>query len=171
MKVPIALLAFLFICFNGFSQELVITLQNGKQVVLHEDKTWSYKEGISYNFDFSTLRDNQIPQFLRGGITANKQTIRTAIEMYEQGWRYTMPSPKSSQAAWGNHDGRTTWWNGYWYNNKTNKYSQNTPQKKTNGYYYGDSQNQKGSWQNGGSPSYPTKIEWLLSEFGGVRPR
>ena len=90
--------------------------------------------------------------------------------MYLQGWRYTMPRPKSSQASWGNSDRRTTWWNGYWFNNKTNKYSRTVPKKQTNGYYYGDSQEDKGYWRNGGSPITPTKIDWLLSTSGGRTP-
>lgn len=51
-----------------------------------------------------------------------------------------MPKPKSSQAAWGNFDGRTTWYYGYWYNVETKAYSKETPTKKSNGYYYGDNQ-------------------------------
>ncbi len=156
---------------NGVNaQDQIVTLQDGKQVVLHSDNTWEYYESISYDFDFSTLEDNQIPDFLRGGISVDKQTLKKAVELYLQGWRYTMPRPKSTQARWGNSDGRTTWWKGYWYNEKTNKYSRTTPVEKENGNYYGDSQNQRGSWSNGGSPSYPTKIDWLLSSSGGVRP-
>lgn len=90
--------------------------------------------------------------------------------MYLQGWRYTMPRPKSAKAAWGKSDGRTTWWYGNWYNNNTNKYSNKTPKKQSSGYYEGDRQNNKGSWRNGGSPGYPSKLEWLLSSSGGVKP-
>lgn len=152
------------------AQDQIVTLPNGQKVVLHADKTWNYYKGITYDFDFSTLANNEIPHFLRQGITVDKQTLKVAVELYLQGWKYTMPSPKSSQASWGNHDGRTTWWKGYWYNNKTQKYSQQTPQKQSNGYYYGDKQNDKGQWSKGGSPGYPSKIDWLLSTMGGVKP-
>ncbi len=152
------------------AQTQTTTLSNGQKVVLYADKTWDYQQGLSYDFDFSTLADNQIPEFLRQGINVGKQTLVTAVEMYLQGWRYTMPRPKSNQAAWGNTDGRTTWYNGYWYNNKTKKHSRSTPLKKSNGYYYGDKQNDKNTWSNGGSPSYPSKIDWLLSSHGGVNP-
>jgi len=145
-------------------------LENGKKVILHSDKTWEYQIGITYDYDFSKIADDQIPDFLRSGIKANKSTIKTAVEMSLQGWHYTMPIPKSSQAIWGNSDGRTTWWKGYWYNNKTKKYSRDTPQKQSNGHYYGDRQNDNGNWRNGGSPNYPSKIEWLLSSSGGVKP-
>jgi len=153
-----------------YAQDQIVSLPNGKRVVLHSDKTWDYIEGLSYDFDFSKLRDNQIPDFLRQGIQVDRQTLLVAVEMYLQGWRYTMPIPKSAQAFWGNYDGRTTWWKGYWYNIKTNKYSRRTPTKKLNSYYYGDGQNDKGYWRNGGSPRNPSKINWLLSSSGGVKP-
>ncbi len=159
-----------FLCSGIQSQEEILTLSNGKKIIIHPDKTWDYHEGISYDFNFSTLKDDQIPNFLRQGIRANKRTLTTAAELYLQGWRYTMPGPKSNQAAWGNYDGRTTLWKGHWYNNKTNKYSRSTPLKQSNGYYYGDNQNDKGNWSNGGSPGMPSKIEWLLSSYGGVKP-
>jgi hypothetical protein len=155
---------------NIYAQDQIVSLPNGKKVVLYSDKTWDYYEGLSYDYDFSKLRDNQIPDFLRQGIKVNRQTLVVAVEMNLQGWRYFMPRPKSSQASWGNYDGRTTWWKGYWYNNKTNKYSRGTPKKQSNGNYYGDGQNDKGYWRNGGSPSYPSKIDWLLSSYGGVKP-
>ena len=152
------------------AQEHIVSLENGQKVVLYPDKTWDYYKGISYDFDFSTLADNKIPGFLRQGIRVDKQTLQVAVEMHFQGWRYTMPRPKSSQASWGNSDGRTTWWKGYWYNTRTQKYSRSTPTKQANGYYHGDDQNEKGYWSNGGSPGYPSKIDWLLSEYGGVKP-
>ncbi len=152
------------------SQNQVVTLASGQQVVLYADKTWDYFKGISYDFDFSTLSNNKIPDFLRQGINVDKQTLKTAVEMYLQGWQYTMPRPKSASASWGNHDGRTTWWKGYWYNSESQKYSRQTPKKQSNGYYTGDNQNDKGYWSNGGSPTYPSKIDWLLSSGGGVRP-
>jgi hypothetical protein len=152
------------------AQDEVVTTSNGRKVILHADKTWEYYENISYNFDFSILENNQIPDFLRQGITVDKQTLRIAVEMNLQGWEYIMPQPKSAQAEWGNYDGRTTWWNGYWYNYKTETYSRETPQKRSNGYYYGDEQNDKDYWRNGGSPDSPTKLEWLLSTSGGVKP-
>lgn len=167
-KLTAVFVVFLSIC--SFAQDQIVSLKNGKKVILHSDHTWNYYEGISYNFDFSKLRDNKIPGFLRQGISVDQNTLKVAVEMYLQGWRYTMPVPKSNQARWGNYDGRTTWWMGYWYNKKTHKYSESTPEKQSNGYYYGDEQDQKGYWRRGGSPSYPTNIEWLLSSYGGVRP-
>ena len=157
-------------CSTIIAQNNIATLPNGSKVILHADKTWEYHETVSYDYDFSKIEENQIPSILRQGISADKNTITTAVKMYLQGWKYSMPRPKSSQASWGNGDGRTTWWKGYWYNGKTNKYSQITPKAKTNGFYYGDDQKNKGYWGNGGSPRNPSKIEWLLSSFGGVKP-
>jgi len=167
------LLAILVLCsyqFSVYGQEQIVSLPNGKKIVLYPDKTWDYYKGISYDFDFSSLKDNQIPAFLRQGIKVDKSTLVIAVEMHFQGWSYTMPRPKSSQARWGNGDGRTTWWKGYWYNSKTQKYSRTTPQKQTNGYYYGDGQNDAGYWRNGGSPRRPSKTDWLLSASGGIKP-
>jgi len=152
------------------AQDQVVSLANGRKIVVHANKTWDYFKGINYDFDFSKLENNQIPDFLRTGISVDRQTLVTAVKMYLQGWRYTMPSPKSSQAYWGNHDGRTTWWKGYWYNNKTGKYSRQRPSEQTDGYFYGDHQNDKDYWRNGGSPSRPSKIDWLLSSSGGTKP-
>lgn len=166
-------LAFIFLFSfqnDASAQDEIVSLSNGRKIVVHPNKTWDYFKGLSYDFDFTKLNNKQIPSFLRGGISANKQILVSAVEMYLQGWRYTMPKPKSSQACWGNHDGRTTWWKGYWYNNKTHKYSRRRPEKQSNGYYYGDDQNDKDYWSNGGSPGRPTKIDWLLSSSGGSKP-
>lgn len=161
---------FLGIHLPGYNQSRIVTLDSGEKVILHADKTWEYFEEVSYDFDFSSLRDDVIPDFLRKGISVDKHTLIIAVEMHFQGWQYTMPKPKSSQAYWGNQDGRTTWWNGYWYNSKTRKYSDKTPTKESNEKYYGDAQKKKGYWRNGGSPRRPTKLEWLLSKSGGVKP-
>jgi hypothetical protein len=166
----IVLLAVVFLSGNANAQNRIVNLENGQKIILYPNKTWDYYKGISYDFDFTTLADNKIPGFLRQGISVDKNTLHVAVEMYLQGWRYHMPRPKSSQASWGNSDGRTTWWKGYWYNTKTQKYSRSTPVKRSNGYYLGDNQNEKGYWSNGGSPRYPSKIDWLLSDRGGVRP-
>jgi len=169
-KLLLSITLILFCQTTIYAQDQIATLPDGKKVLLHSDKTWDYYEGLSYDFDFSKIEDNKIPDFLRQGINVDKQTLVVAVEMYLQGWKYTMPRPKSSQAYWGNSDGRTTWWKGYWYNKKTKKYSRRTPKKQSNGYYYGDDQNHQGSWSNGGSPGYPSKIDWLLSSSGGIKP-
>lgn len=110
-----------------------------------------------------------IPPSLRGGIKADLQTIQTALVMQEQGWEYIMPEPKSPKAAWGNTDGRTTWYVGYWRNTKTGETSFGTP-KLRGGKYAGDGSGGSG-WRRGGSPPPPTKLEWLLSTSGGIPPR
>jgi hypothetical protein len=80
----------------------------------------------------------EIPHYLRSGITVDAVTLEVAVEMYKQGWRYQMPRPKSTQAMWGNSDGRTTWWVGFWYNKKNQKTSMKMPIKKSSGMYEGD---------------------------------
>ena len=114
-------------------------------------------------------KKDSIPKVnLREGIDASSEEIQIASQLVSLGWEYHMPSPKSSQARWGNTDGRTTWWNGYWINNNTNTISSSQPQG-SNGYE-GDGKDPRG-WRRGGSPRYPTAIEWLCSKSGGVRPR
>ena len=78
-----------------------------------------------------------------------------------------MPNPKSAKAGWGVSDGRTTWWNGYWYNKMTKLYSDTTPIKKNSGLFIGDNQNSSGTWRNGGSPRGPDVYMFLLSDSGG----
>jgi hypothetical protein len=108
------------------------------------------------------------PSSLRGGITADQATISQALEMQKAGWVYTMPEPKSAKAAWGVTDGRTTWWVGHWDNSITVQTSAETP-KKTGSKWVGDNQGSQG-WRRGGCPRTPTKLEWLLSKSGGIKP-
>ena len=170
-KISVLSSLFFLLLSTSFAEE-IIQLQNGKQVLLMDNFTWAYVETDNSGFDYSSIRDNQIPDFLRGGITCNSRLLKTAIKMYFDGWRYTMPRPKSNQARWGNSDGRTTWWYGYWSNEKTGIYSSSTPKKiRGTNSYVGDRQNNSGSWRRGGSPSIPTKLEWLLSKYGGIAPR
>ena len=119
-------------------------------------------------FLISAVFSQEIPSELRGGIQADNATIQKALEMKKQGWTYVMPKPKSPQAAWGNRDGRTTWWVGYWTNDKTSETSSAEP-VLTNSKYVGDGRGSLG-WRRGGTSPPPTKIEWLLSKDGGIKP-
>ena len=101
-----------------------------------------------------------------GSPTAEETTL--AKRIIAAGWEYIMPRPKSNQARWGNKDGRTTWYNGYWVNEDTGRYSSTAP--KASDLFAGDGQDVRG-WRRGGSPRYPDVIEWLCSKSGGVEPR
>jgi hypothetical protein len=81
-----------------------------------------------------------------------------------------MPEPKSHQAAWGNHDGRTTWWVGYWVNRRTGATSSSQPKMDSTGEFVGDGNGFR-AWRRGGTPRPPSKIEWLCSSYGGMPPR
>jgi hypothetical protein len=107
------------------------------------------------------------PDYLRQGVEADDEQIAIAILMYEYGWRYTMPRPKSANASWGNKDGRHTWYYGYWKNEKTGAYSSSTPRKNEAGEYTGDDINQAGTWRRGGTPGRPNVYMFLLSRSGG----
>jgi hypothetical protein len=157
----------LFLLLTNIFAEQVITLNNGRKAVLFDDFTWRYLEQEKSIPGYPEIKDNEIPPFLRQGIRATRQEIIIAIEIYNQGWRYTMPQPKSSQAAWGNSDGRTTWWYGWWYNEKMGLYSDSTPRKSENGLYLGDNQNNANRWRNGGSRGRPDIYMYLLSKSGG----
>jgi len=111
----------------------------------------------------------KFPTSLRGGIKVDQRTIDIALEMQKQGWVYVMPRPKSKQAGWGKTNGRTTWWVGYWLNEKTKQHSSTIPMLK-DGAYVGDGKSGPG-WRRGGSPRRPTKLEWLLSKSGGISPK
>ncbi len=168
----ITIILLLLIPSITIADDQIIKLDKGKQIILHDDFTWEYVIPTERQIDLSSIKDNAIPQYLRQGIQADKDTIILAIKLYQHGWRYDMPKPKSAQAAWGNSDGRTTWWYGYWYNvNNANLSSQTQPIEKLNGLFYGDNQDRRNYWRNGGSPPFPTKIEWLLSTDGGIAPR
>ena len=109
-----------------------------------------------------------IPETLRGGIEVDSKTIEKALSLKAAGWEYVMPSPKSDKASWGNHDGRTTWWTGYWKNSQSKETSSVAPvlvEEKWIG-------NNKGGRisRRGGTPRRPSKLEWLLSSGGGIKP-
>lgn len=99
----------------------------------------------------------------------DKTALQTALDLKHAGWTYIMPEPKSRQASWGNRDGRTTWFYGYWTNLKNHSTSSLQPVKDAKGEWIGD---QKGmaAWRNGGSPRTPSRVEWLCSDSGGIEP-
>jgi hypothetical protein len=100
---------------------------------------------------------------------SDRATMELALELKRAGWTYIMPQPKSMQARWGNVDGQTIWWVGYWTNERDDTSSSIQPQKGARGHFIGDG---KGSrhWRRGGSPPTPSQIEWLCSESGGTPP-
>ena len=151
------------ICFQLTAQEIVTTA-DGRKIVIYENHTWEeWKEEKNLKKENIEIYKNQ----LRPNIKATEIEIKNACEMIFQGWKYKMPMPKSAKAGWGVSDGRTTWWNGYWYNSKTNEYSNRTPRRDEKGLYIGDKQNLSNTWRNGGSPSKPDIYMYLLSDGGG----
>lgn len=160
----ITILILLLITLIPLHSEEILTRADGTKVVIFNDNTWT-------NQDDGELKTNKplknYKSFLRDGVKASDNQILIACEIYSQGWVYVMPRPKSSQASWGNWDGRTTWYNGYWHNAKTNLYSNTTPIKKKSGLYLGDNQNYSNTWRNGGTPPTPDVYMFLLSNSGG----
>jgi hypothetical protein len=98
------------------------------------------------------------------------ETIEKAVELKRAGWTYIMPKPRDAQARWGNGDSRTTWWVGYWTNERNHTTSALQPQRDATGYWIGDGKGIR-YWRRGGSPLAPTKIEWLCSTSGGFTPQ
>ncbi len=92
---------------------------------------------------------------------------KLAEQLVDAGWTYRMPRPKSSQAAWGVRNARTTWWNGYWVNSKSSKTSASQPLASDG--FAGDGKGGE-SWRRGGSPVRPSIVEWLCSDTEGVEP-
>jgi len=164
MKRFVCILIFIFAVVSIFSEEIV-TRADGTKVILFDDHTWI----VQNESDLGSLAKltKQYSPLLRKGIKATDSEIQISCEMLSQGWKYTMPRPKSAQAAWGNGDGRTTWYNGFWHNSKTGLYSVSTPQKRESGLYLGDNQDSSNSWRNGGSPALPDVFMFLLSDTGG----
>ena len=103
---------------------------------------------------------------LRPGREVSDADRGTARELVARGWKYVMPRPKSSRAAWGNDDGRTTWWSGHWMNTTSNRAS--TVQPSPDDGFQGDGI--KPDWRRGGSPPPPTDVQWLCSDSGGPPP-
>ena len=100
---------------------------------------------------------------LRPGRDASESDLAAARELLVRGWIYVMPRPKSSKAAWGNRDGRTTWWAGHWRNTSTGRTSMERPSAADD--FRGDGT--EPGWRRGGSPADPTDIQWLCSKSGG----
>lgn len=142
-----------------FAETRAVT-ESGDKVILFEDGT--------YRKDNLSKVDNELKSRIKqigNQCSASEDDIEEAYLLAVQGWRYTLPQPKSRQAAWGNPDGRTTWWYGYWENIDTNMYSSKKPKLGQSRIFIGDGQKLKGYYRNGGSPSYPTKIETILSQL------
>ena len=106
---------------------------------------------VAHGYDIIHVEDG-----LRGKVSVSKKTYQKALDMRADGWVYIMPQPKSPQASWGNGDGRTTWWFGYWTNEKTGETSSETPKLRGN-RYVGDGEGR--DWRRGGSPGCPTQLE------------
>lgn len=158
--IRIAICAFLIFIRNSIlSQEYAVT-PSGDTVLLFSDGTWK-KRGIKSNDIF--LKN-------RIAILAHKHSLtpkeeEEAFILASQGWRYTLPRPKSAKAEWGNYDGRTTWWYGGWTNEALDQYSSIKPKNRGSTILVGDGQNFLGMWRNGGSPATPSKVEVVLSEI------
>jgi hypothetical protein len=166
MNKKIIVLFFVLLIISNLFAEEIITRNDGSKIILYDDHTWGEVADSTLSLE-EIVNKNRAN--LRNGVSSSEAEILAACEMYEQGWTYTMPRPKSSKAAWGVSDGRTTWFNGWWYNSKTKKYSDTTPKKSSSGLYLGDKQNSSNTWSNGGSPGRPDVFMFLLSGSGGPR--
>src|SRR5689334_2130046 len=94
--------------------------------------------GLTFSDFIFAETTNSVPSGLRTGVTCDKKSIETALALKQSGWTYVMPEPKSPQAAWGHRDGRTTWWVGYWTNDKSHLTSAAQPKKNEKGEWNGD---------------------------------
>src|SRR5262249_47889018 len=108
-------------------------------------------------------------QLRTANFPCDQETIEKAVELKRAGWTYIMPQPRDAQARWGNGDSRTTWWVGYWTNERNHTTSASQPQRGAGGQWVGDGKGVR-YWRRGGSPLAPTKIEWFCSTSGGVPP-
>jgi DNA/RNA endonuclease G (NUC1) len=129
---------------------------------------WHNATSRSYSTAQPTVSAPKSDVKLRDGIEPTASETALALGIKAAGWEYVMPCPKSAQASWGNGDGRTTWYNGYWHNAKSSSYSAAQPGSADG--FKGDGINNQG-WRRGGSPGSPNRIEWLCSASGGIMPR
>ena len=93
-----------------------------------------------------------------------------AAELRAAGWTFFLPEPKSKAAKWGNTDPRTTWFPGFWKNEKTGAMSASQPKgdpSKGRGFV-GDGK-EKPKWRDGGSPGPVSWVEWLCSSEGAEK--
>ena len=109
----------------------------------------------------------QYEHTLRQSINATYDQVLRACQMRQQGWIYIMPAPKSEDAEWFNFDEETEWYNGWWSNFHTQKYSKTTPVLQPNGRYEGDDIDMSNTFSKGGSPGKPDIYMFLLSDCGG----
>jgi len=169
ISVPILSTILLILAPHLLPAEQLVTTNDGRTIVLYDDHTWAESPKAKTD-DMGSLVTLYKPK-LRRGTAATDAEILAACELLSQGWTYHMPHPKSPQAAWGNGDRRTTWFNGWWYNDKTKLYSDTTPAKSASGLYLGDNQNSADTWRRGGSPAMPDVYMFLLSPDGGPTRR
>ncbi len=166
MKKSILLFFSLFLIITTSFAEEIVVRKDGTRIILNDDYTWTEINSSKLSIQ-DLIKKNR--SHLRSGIKATEKEIAIACEIYEQGWTYTMPRPKSKHASWGNTDVSTAWYNGFWYNSKTFKYSGIIPKKSSSGMYLGDNQNNSYTWRNGGTPRRPNVFMFLLSKRNGPR--
>ena len=158
-------IALMWACLSGLlsfavSAQTIAVTPSGDTVYLYNDGSYQKKERPKED-----VRLKSAVESLGKKHAASSREVEEAFSLASQGWRYTLPRPKSPQAAWGNGDGRTTWWYGYWKNSQTGKYSSTKPKPTKAGAWVGDDQNLAGYYRRGGSPTFPTKVERILSEL------
>lgn len=158
MRLILALLLFATGVFAA-SPSVAVT-PSGDTVLLYSDGTYHTKAQVRDDPRLKNLT-NQIGK----KYSASTSEVKEAYSLALGGWRYSLPQPKSAQAAWGNSDGRTTWWYGYWKNTETGGFSSTKPILSKSGIWVGDGQDMAGYYRRGGSPPYPTKLERILSEL------
>ena len=160
LNVLLGVLCLSLLFASANSQTAAVTA-SGDTFYLHNDGTYQKTEK-------SQKEDKRLKSTIENlgkKHSASDREIAEAYSMAVQGWRYSLPQPKSPQAAWGNRDGRTTWWYGYWRNTQSGKHSSIKPQLSKAGIWIGDDQNLAGYYRRGGSPTYPSKIELILSDL------
>lgn len=89
-----------------------------------------------------------------------------AAALREAGWRYQLPYPKSKTAQWSNRGGNSTWWPGYWTNEKSGATSRAAPSEKNRMQGDGKAAPAKDDYTKTGAPGPVSWVEWLCSAEG-----
>ena len=73
---------------------------------------------VPRDLDRAEAKDPVPVQLRQSSFSSDRETLDQALGLKRAGWTYIMPQPKDAQARWGNGDSRTTWWAGYWTNER-----------------------------------------------------
>jgi len=107
-----------------------------------------------------------LERFAKPEGSASDADRAAARALREAGWAYLLPYPKSRTAAWPRRGGNSTWWPGYWKNEKTGATSRAAPSEKDRMRGDGKAAPLRNEFTETGAPGRVSWVEWLCSKEG-----